>query len=77
MTTHVNGEKRYIRINEYHTKILYERGIMNYEGLGGEKNAEEGIEQFKEAASRGSDEAKRKLLELGISVPKQIELYKY
>lgn len=77
VTTHVNGEKRYIRINEYHTKILYERGIMNYEGLGGEKNAEEGIEQFKEAASRGSDEAKRKLLELGISVPKQIELYKY
>lgn len=74
--TYVDGEDRYVEIDDYYTKIIFERGLMNFEGLGGEKNIDKAIEQFKEAASRGHEEAKQKLTQLGVAIPKQIEIYK-
>lgn len=49
---------KYVWLNEYGTKACYKLGQMYNEGLGCEKNTKMAVEYMKEAATRGSDEAK-------------------
>lgn len=65
---------QYFFLDNYLTLLLYHRGILNYDGLGGKKDIERAISDFKEAARRSYEPAKKKLEELGIPVPQEIQV---
>ena len=60
---------KYVWLNEYSTKACYKLGLMYDAGQGIEKNSEQAIEYMTEAASRGSDEAKKYLQERNLPIP--------
>jgi TPR repeat protein len=62
---------KYVWLNEYSTKACYKLGLMYDAGQGVEKNAGKAFEYMKEAASRGSDEAKEYLQERNLPIPSQ------
>ena len=60
---------KYVWLNEVSTKACYKLGMMYDEGLGVEKNSEKAIDYMNEAASRGSDDAKRYLQDRNLPIP--------
>ena len=60
---------KYVRLNEHSTKACYKLGQMYNNGLGVEKNTDKAVEYMTEAASRGSDEAKKYLQERNLPIP--------
>ena len=60
---------KYTWLNEISTKACYKLGLIYDEGLGVEKNTNKAVDYMTEAASRGSDEAKKYLQERNLPIP--------
>ena len=60
---------KYVWLNEHSTKACYKLGLMYDFGQGVEMNTDKAVEYMTEAASRGSDEAKKYLQERNIPIP--------
>lgn len=60
---------KYTWLNKISTKACYKIGVMYDEGHGVDKNTNKAVEYMTEAASRGSDEAKRYLQERNLPIP--------
>lgn len=63
------ADGKYTWLNEISTKACYKLGVIFDEGLGVEKNTIKAIEYMTEAASRGSNEAKKYLQERNLPIP--------
>ena len=60
---------KYVWLNEHSTKACYKLGQMYNNGFGIEKDTDKAAEYMTEAASRGSDEAKKYLQERNLPMP--------